>query len=224
MARILDRRIAIKLRQEGKSWTYIKDLLSLNRGTLTRWLKDVELTDEQKEKIFKESKVQRIERYIVTVKARRQRIIDSAYLKEKKILGRISKRDFLIAGLFLYLGEGSKSDWWRIIISNSNPTIIRFSVFWLNKILGIPVDQLRIQVHLYYDMDIKKEVNFWLKTTGLKKSQIIKPYIKKTSSKAIDHATFGHGTCNVYTSNTKLKNKIMAAINVILNTSERTGV
>ena len=121
MARIIDRRIAIKLRQEGKSWTYIKDLLSLNRGTLTRWLKDVELTDEQKEKIFQDSKTQRIEKYIVTVKARRKRIEENIYRTELKNIGHIKNRDLLIAGLFLYLGEGSKSNRHLICISNSNP-------------------------------------------------------------------------------------------------------
>lgn|SRR3989344_2642395 len=217
MARIIDRRIAIKLRQEGKSWTYIKDLLSLNRGTLTRWLKDVELTDEQKEKIFQDSKTQRIEKYIVTVKARRKRIEENIYRTELKNIGHIKNRDLLIAGLFLYLGEGSKSNRHLICISNSNPEIIKFAKFWLTKTLLVPENKLRLQLHLYQDMDIEKEVGFWSKFLCIPKNQIIKPYIKKTSSKVIDHPTFGHGTCNIYLSNTILKGRIMASIKVILD-------
>ncbi len=219
MARIIDRRKAVELRQEGKSWSHIKATLVVSRSTLSRWIKDVELTHAQRENIFRESKTRRIENYITTVKARRKRIEEEAYKTELKNLGHIKKRDLLIAGLFLYLGEGSKSNRHLIGISNSNPEIIRFAKFWLTKILFVPKNKLRMQLHLYHDMDIAKEVSFWSKTLSIPKSQIIKPYIKKTSSKAIDHPTFGHGTCNIYLSNTILKGRIMASIKVILNST-----
>ena len=217
MARILDRRVAIKLRQQGKSWTYIKNCLSLNRGTLSRWIKDVELTQIQRQNILEDSKIRRIENYITTVKARRKRIEEDAYRTEFKNLGKIKDRDLFIAGLFLYLGEGSKSNRHLICISNSNPEIIKFAKFWLTKILLVPENKFRLQLHLYQDMDIKKEIDFWSKSLCIPRNQIIKPYIKKTSSKVIDHPTFGHGTCNIYLSNTILKGRIMASIKVILD-------
>lgn len=219
MARILDRRVAIKLRQQGKSWTYIKNCLSLNRGTLSRWIKDVELTQTQRQKIYEDSKIRRIENYIITVKARRKRIEEEAYKTEFKNLGHIKDRDLFMAGLFLYLGEGSKSNRHLISISNSNPEIIRFAKFWLTRILFVPESKLRIQLQLYRDMNIAKEIGFWSKSLCIPKHQIIKPYVKKTSSKVIDHPTFGHGTCNIYLSNTILKGRIMASIKVILNST-----
>lgn len=219
MARIIDRRKAIELRQEGKSWSYIKNILVVSKSTLSRWIKDVELTQAQRKNIFENSKIRRIENYIVTVKARRKRIEEEEYKTEFKNLGYIENRDLLVAGLFLYLGEGSKSNRHLIGISNSNPKIIRFAKFWLTKILLVPENKLRMQLHLYQDMDIAKEVNFWSKSLCIPKRQIIKPYIKKTSSKVIDHPTFGHGTCNIYLSNTILKGRIMASIKVILDST-----
>src|SRR3989344_2971593 len=217
MARIIDRRKAIELRRQGKSWSYIKNTLVVSKSTLSRWIRDVELTQTQRQNLLEDSKIRRIENYITTVKARRKRIEEEAYRTEFKNLGHIKNRDLLIAGLFLYLGEGSKSNRHLICISNSNPEIIKFAKFWLTKTLLVPENKLRLQLHLYQDMDIEKEVGFWSKFLCIPKNQIIKPYIKKTSSKVIDHPTFGHGTCNIYLSNTILKGRIMASIKVILD-------
>ncbi len=217
MARILDRRRAIKLREQGKSWTEIKNTIPASRDTLARWLKDASLTDVQKQSIFQNAKAKRIENYIIATKAKRKRIEAESYKEESDKLGIITKRDLLIAGMFLYLGEGAKSTRSKIQVTNSDPDVIKFSIAWMVKSLGIPKSNLKIQLHLYVDMDIEKEIRFWQNITGLKKNNFIKPYIKKTSSLRIDHPSFGHGTCSVYYHNVNIKNKFIAGIRVIMN-------
>lgn len=217
MARIIERRKAIKLRQQGKTFTCIKERLGVSKSTLSYWIKDVPLTLAQQEKISKDAKAKRIEAYIRTVRERRKRIFEDYYRVAQKELLPISIRDFLMAGLFLYLGEGSKSDWNQVCISNSDPAIIKFSTVWLTKILGVKKSDIRVAVHLYRDMDIERELNFWQKTVGVPRKQFWEPYIKKTSSQKIDHPTFGHGTCKISYGNTKLKRGIIAKIKVLLD-------
>ncbi|MBI2065317.1 MAG: hypothetical protein HYT62_04665 [Candidatus Yanofskybacteria bacterium] len=217
MARIVDRRKAIELRLAGNSYSYIKGRLNVSKGTLSDWLKDVELSDLQLEKIKKDSLEKRVENYIKTAKLRREKIFATIYLHQKNKLLPLSTRDLLIAGLFLYLGEGAKSNRSRIQITNTDPSIIKFSIFWMTKILNIEIEKLRVQLHLYNNMDIEKELNFWQNSTRLKKDQFIKPYIKTTSSLKIDHPSFGHGTCNLYACDTNLKHNILAGIKVMLD-------
>jgi hypothetical protein len=216
MARIVDRRKAIKLRKQGKTYTFIKGRLGVSKSTLSYWIKDVELTLAQREKINKDTKAKRIETYITTVKERRKRIFENYCNVARQELLPFSTRDFLMAGLFLYLGEGSKSDWSQVCISNSDPSIIKFATAWLTKILGVNKKDIRVAVHLYRDMDMEQELNFWQQVMGVSRKQFWKPYIKKTSSQKIDHATFGHGTCKISYGSAKLKKEIMAKIKVIL--------
>ncbi len=205
------------MRVAGKSYTSIRKSLGVNKSTLSHWLRNITLTQKQIRQIEKSAIEKRTESYIKTVRERRVRITREYYEKEQTLLLPLTKRDFLIAGLFLYLGEGTKSSWSRIAISNSNPEVIQFSIRWLTRILCIPRKKIRILVHLYKDMDIEKEISFWIRITGIPRKQFRKPYIKKTTSKKISYQTFGHGTCNVLTGSAIIKNRIMAGIKVVMD-------
>src|SRR3989344_2795922 len=217
MARFEDRKRAIELRLAGQTYTAIKTQLKISKGTLSDWLKNIPLSPEQIQQISRNTVAHRVETYIKNTRAKRENIFKNYCSIQKQKLLPLNKRELLIAGLFLYLGEGSKSRRSLIQITNSDPSIIKFSLFWITQVLGIPRNKLRIQLHLYKDMSIENEINFWLKTTGLRKEQIIKPYIKKTTSLKINHPSFGHGTCSLYTCNSVIKDEIMAGIKVILD-------
>jgi len=217
MARFEDRKKAIELRLAGQTYSSIRTQLNVGKSTLSDWLKNTPLSPEQVEKISRDTVAHRVETYIKNTRARRQNIFENYCSTQKQKLLPLNKRELLIAGLFLYLGEGSKSRRSLIQITNSDPSIIKFSLFWITRVLGITRDKLRIQLHLYKDMGIDNEINFWLKTTGLRREQIIKPYIKKTTSLKINHPSFGHGTCSLYTCNSIIKDEIMAGIRVILD-------
>lgn len=217
------KRLAIKLRLDGHSYSDIRGKIAVSKSTLSLWLRNYPLSTSQLTKLLAQKRVVQTERFRLTMQAKRNLRIQAAYEEAKARLLPLSKRDLMIAGLFLYLGEGAKVGWSRIQISNTDPDIIRFCIFWLIEILKVPQSKLRAQIHLYEDMSVQKELKFWKRTTGFSKEQIIKPYIKKTSSQKIDHPSFGHGTCNIYTCNVDLKHQIMAGFKVILE-SINTGV
>lgn len=217
MVRVQERKNAVRMRLAGKSYTSIQKSLGVSKSTLSNWLRDITLTQKQERQIKKSATEKRTESYIKTVRERRAKIIREYYEKEQRLLLPLTERDFLVAGLFLYLGEGAKSSWSHIAISNSNPEVIRFSIRWLTKILGIPRKKIKVLVHLYKDMNIEKEISFWAGVTGIPKNQFRKPYIKKTSSKKISYHTFGHGTCNVLAGSAIIKNRIMAGIKVVMD-------
>lgn len=152
------------------------------------------------------------------MKKKRDARLEQIYKIQKKSILPLSKREFFIAGLFLYWGEGTKCKQDGLSVSNSDPSVIKFFMRWLYEGLKIPKNKTKIGLHLYNDMNIDKEMVFWSETLKIPLSQFTRPYIKKTSSERINHkGSFGHGTCNVRINNTPLAEKIFMGLKVISN-------
>lgn len=219
MARFKDRERAVSMRQDGHTYSHIRQLLKVSKGSLSLWLRDVRLSKEQLEYISKDKRVRQVETYIRTVRVRQERIRQECYERKKMELGKLSKRDLLMAGLFLYLGEGTKAGSSNVSISNSDPRVIRFSVYWLTHILHVKRSRLKVSLHLYKNMNIEQEINFWSIVTRLQRTQFAKPYIKESNSDRLTHFSFGHGTCNIRYGSVALKREIMASIQILLETA-----
>lgn len=141
----------------------------------------------------------------------------SALRKEelKKILP-ISNKELYIAGLFLYWGEGGKTSPWRITLSNSDPKMIIFFINWARKCLNVRTSDFRLLVHLYSNMDVKKELIYWSKITQIPENQFFKPYIKESNSTTITHhSNNNHGTCNATINNANIARRVLSALEVI---------
>lgn len=148
--------------------------------------------------------------------AKRELRLKRTYDEEKRKWLPFSKRELFLTGLFLYWGEGTKARRSELVVSNTDPKVITFALYWFTKSLKIPKNKIKVLVHLYEDMNIKQELLFWSKLTKIPLSQFRKPYIKKTSLKSINYkGTFGHGTCNVRAGNTKLTEKILMALKAV---------
>lgn len=215
MARIKDREKALSLRKEGMSYSQIKKTLGISKSTLSGWLKDYPLSKERIREL-RDCNEQRIERYRETMRAKREKVLKEIYDKQKKIILPLTKRDLFMFGLGLYWGEGSKRIDGSIVISNTNPAVIKFFINWVEKTLKISRDRLSIQLQLYSDMNITEEVNFWSGELKIPLLQFIRPYIKKNTGARINHkGSFGHGTCNAKLSSVTLWNEIMMSLKVV---------
>ncbi|MFA5051323.1 MAG: helix-turn-helix domain-containing protein [Patescibacteria group bacterium] len=217
MARSIDREKAIKLRKEEKSYSQIKKILGISKSTLSCWLKDYPLS-KQRIRELRDCNEQRIEKYRETMREKREKRLKKIYGEQKQLWLPLTNRELFFAGLFLYWGEGRKGFQSAIEVSNTDPSMIRFVIYWLTKILKIPKEKIKVGLHLYKNMDIKKEHLFWSKTLNLSPSQFRKPYIKESSNLRINHkGGFGHGTCRIYICDARIKEKIILLIQGITN-------
>lgn len=114
-----------------------------------------------------------------------------------------------------YIGEGSKRLKGSVNISNTDPKVIKFALYWLTHSLEIPRTKVKVALQLYSDMDIQQAMEFWHRELNLPLSQFIKPYIKESKRVNIEHKGFGYGTCGLIVYNTSLKEKIIMGINAI---------
>jgi predicted transcriptional regulator len=215
MARLKDREKALALRKEQMSYSQIKKILGISKSTLSEWLKNYPLSKERIKEL-RDCNEQRIERFRETMRKKRERRLGEVYESQKKIVLPLSDREFFFAGLMLYWGEGTKYRMTGLSVSNTDPSIIRFFIYWLEKSLFVPKIKMRVQLHLYNDMDAKKEIKYWSELIEIPISQFTRPYIKNTSLSRINHkGGFGHGTCNVKIGSVALSEKIMMSLKAI---------
>lgn len=215
MARRDDKQKAIELRKSGESYGQIKNLIKVSKGTLSLWLRNYPLS-EKRIRELRDKNPRRIERYIKTCRERKEKLLKQIYNNEKNEILPFSKRDLFVAGLFLYWGEGGKTQEAQLCLSNTNPTIIKFFIYWLENSLNVKRGVIKIKLHLYKNMSVEEEIKFWAKILNIKSSQFTKPYIKITDSRAITYKNgFGHGTCNAIVHNVIFGRKVLMGLKTI---------
>lgn len=214
MAKLIEKRKVIGLRLQGKSYSEIKKIVNVSKSSLSLWLRNVPLTEGQILGL-KKKKERAIERYIETMKLKRLKRSSLYYKNQVKKWIPLSDREVFIAGLFLYLGEGNKVSRNSVGVTNTDPSVIKFTLYWIINSLKVPKEKVRIQLHLYSDMNFGKESNFWLRELQMDKSCLTKPYIKKSFKTSIDQKGYGHGTCGLFVHNTVIKENILLAIRAI---------
>ncbi len=218
MARVIDRQKAIDLRKQGKTYGQIRQELGISKSTLSDWLSKYPLSERQLTLLGNNKKNSRqvaIEKTIIAKQKKHQSRIESAYKEQKKYWVFLSQKELEIAGLFLYWGEGNKRLNGSVFINNTDPSVLKFALYWYIKGLSVPKEKIKVDLHLYSDMNIQEEISFWSRTLKLPVSQFRKPYIKASTRVGIDQKGFGHGTCGLNVNDVLLKEKIIMGIKAI---------
>jgi len=215
------RQKAINLRLDQKlSYSAIKQKLGVPKSTLSYWLKNYPLSETQIKELKEKGMLNAeagYERFRNSMCEKREKIDHGVYLREKNRLSKISKDSEYIAGLMLYLGEGEKTTPHRLILINTDYRIILFFIAWMKKFLNVSPKDIRLTLHLYENMDIKKEKLYWENKLGLPKSQFYKEQIRKLRVASFSYpGSFKHGTCSIYVGGVDRKRKVMMAIKVLL--------
>ncbi|MCR4276525.1 MAG: helix-turn-helix domain-containing protein [Candidatus Roizmanbacteria bacterium] len=211
MTKIVERRKVITLRKEGKTFSEIRGVVKVSKSTLSIWLKPYPLSNEQVQEVNK-MKYRAIEKFRETMRKKRNKRLEKYYKEIKNKLLPLSNKNLYIAGLFLYWGEGNKASSHTISINNTDPSVLKFAKYWYLNALNIKEKKMKISLHLYKDMNILKEINYWSRQLHIPKSQFIRPYIKESKKSDIDQKGFGHGTCALVVHDTVIKEKIIMGI------------
>jgi len=214
VSRINDREMAVKLRLKGLSYSQIKQQVKVGNGTLSYWLKNYQLTKAQKDKLG-ENKDAQVEKFRETMKKKRELLESTERKIQLKKIGSLSKRDLMMIGVGLYWGEGKKLGS-LVSVTNTDPAMIKFILFWLEECFGMDRKdkKIRIYTHLYSDMNIEKEVNYWREILDVNAAQFSKSYIKESKLSGLTYRGFGHGTCQIQVSDAKIKRQIMAWVQI----------
>lgn len=194
----------------------IKQELGISKSTLSGWLSDKPLPPERIKEL-QANNPKRIEKFRETMRQKRERRWRNVYKKARKDIGKLTKRELFLAGIFLYWGEGMKRKYCTVSVSNTDVEVIRFFLQWL-RLLGVKRNRVRIRLHLYQDMSVEEEIKWWSRKLRVPQENFSRPYIKSSSRKDLTYSNVAmHGTCNAEYYDRDLYEYIMACLNCIQN-------
>jgi transcriptional regulator with XRE-family HTH domain len=198
---------AIKLRKRGLSYKAILKKVSVSKSTLSIWLREIELTKEQKNKLLNraEMAMYRAAKRKVANRIEKTNIIIE---KAKKEVGGYKANSLFLIGISLYWAEGAKSQDETVKFSNSDEKMISLAMQWFREICGVPEKKFRVHVHMH-NLHCRKDIlRYWSKITNIPSSQFYKPYVKKTSLGQRKNILY-NGTCSIVVNDKDLFRKIM---------------
>jgi len=226
MAKTRERNLARKLRRQGESIRDITKIVKSSKSSVSVWCRDIELTKKQIEELNKKlKKAGYAGRLKGSTQQHEQRMerMKNQEAKGLKIIGSLSRRDFLIAGIALYWGEGNRKSR-QVRVCNSDPDIIRFLMKWFRDILEIKEDRfsLYIIINGSHKNRIKEIVDYWSRITNIPKDQFTKTtFIKSKNKKNYDDYPVYYGTLNIrIRRSTELQNLIFGLIKGLTGAGE----
>lgn len=205
---------ALELRKRGWSYSAIKRELGISKSTASNWLNKYPLSHEQLDKLQFHNE-HRIESFRATMARKKQDLFDTAIRNQQNIIGDLTEKELYLCGLALYWGEGGKTQYSSLTFANTDPRMIRFFLEWLRRAICYPDNRIKIKLHLYKDMNIDQEINYWQDITRLSLEHFSRPYIKKTTLRGLTFKTRGHGTCNVVACGLKFARPVFAGMEVL---------
>ena len=210
------------LRENGKSLQDIVSSLKLNKSTVSFWCRNIQLSESTLRKIKYDGNAKSMAGLLRYSEIKRSERMErtKTYKQEGALLvGKLSERDILMAGLGLYWGEGYKESNSELGFTNSSFKIIDFYLKWLSLLKVSKNDLIfRLTINKFfkkYEKDIK---NFWMRSLSVKEAQFSKTTIIKTNLKKASLENRGkyRGILRVKVRRgLSLKNKILGAIDHI---------
>lgn len=209
---------ARKLRAEGWSYKEICEVVPVTKSSISLWCSDIPLTKTQRTRLKKLSlgaASRGRKTWADMRRASKQELLEKLAQQAQIEIGTLSKREWFVAGIMLYAGEGDKTQE-RIGMANSNPAILQFMLEWLIEFLKLDRDHFHVHLYLHVGRSEKKSRDFWAKTLRLKKAQIVYVYrpLPRPSHKGNIHK---FGVCSIRFHNRLAHRRLMAWVRAVLN-------
>jgi hypothetical protein len=212
--KLAERQQACQLRRAGLPLAEIAGRLGVAKSSVSLWVRDVAFEPRA-------GPVRGRRREPNALQRRRQAEIDRLLAEGRTRIGRLSEREFLVAGVALYAREGTKRDG-AVRFANSDPRMIVFFCCWLRRFFKIDESRLRVRLHLHEGLDLAATVAYWSALTGIPPSQFGKPY-RAVPDPSIRHAKHVHGCATVSYSCSPTHRSIMGLVGALLSGTALPG-
>jgi hypothetical protein len=188
--------------------------LGVSKSSVSVWVRDVEFQPLP-------GPVRGRRRGPNALQRRRQAEVDRLLAEGRARIGRLSEREFLIAGVALYAGEGAKRDG-AVKFANTNPRMVAFYCSWLRRFFVVDEARLRVRLYLHEGLDLAGAIAFWSQLTGIPPSQFQKPY-RAVPDPTIRHAKHVHGCVSIDYSCSATHRSIMGLVVALLGDNVTPG-
>lgn len=172
---------AQELRKLGYSYGEIQLKVKVSKDSLSRWCREIPLTDIQKERLLVNKVLGQKKGSIIAADNKRAHRINHTneiFKNAEKEIGKLNQRDRFIFGIALYAGEGNKSDG-KAAFVNANPYYIKFMKYWFQEFCKVNNNEFRGSIWLHEGNNELKSKEYWSKISGIPLTQLHKTYIVK---------------------------------------------
>lgn len=200
--------------EEGLSVKEICTKLGVSKGSVSVWVRDIELTEEQKANLLKRHSPRYRGRHEGSLAvAAKYRELRRTYQNEGR--AKATERDPLhIAGCMLYWGEGAKGKN-ALKLANSDPALLHFYIRFLRQSLLVEDSQFVVRVFCYTNNGLSAHEieDYWLDLFELPRSCLGKTSVNnQPSSSQQKGRKLVYGTCEVSINSTRLLHHVYGAI------------
>jgi hypothetical protein len=173
------RRRARELRLADKTYTEIAAELGVSKSSVSVWCADLPTPTKRPRR---SSNHRDWEPY------RRRREGERATERDQaaRLVGPLTVREMFLLGVAWYWAEGAKDKPWsrreKIKFSNSDPSVIRFFVAWLD-LVGVPEGHRDYRLYIHESADVGTAVQFWADVVGANVDRMSRPTLKRHQTK-----------------------------------------
>jgi hypothetical protein len=195
----------------GQSWTLqdIADELDVSKSSVSVWVRDVEFVPSPRRTARRRGPNR--------LQVAKQAEIESLLAEGRRRVGRLSEREFLVAGAALYAGEGSKRDR-EVGFANSDPRMILFFLAWLRHFFGIDEERLRLRLYLHEDLDLDAAIRFWSSMTNIPRTQFQRAY-RAVSDPSIRKSKHVYGCPSIRYASASTHRAVMGVVQALLSSA-----
>lgn len=199
-----EKKKARELRKKGLSISEIVSQVDAAKGSVSRWVRDIELTKEQKQRLSKkgyskELIEKRRQTRLKNTKERHSKIIDEGV----NDIDNITQQQLFYIGVALYWGEGSKKK--NVIqFTNSDPKMIKVMMRFLQEVCKVSVEDMQGHVHLHPHLDADEAEEHWSEVSGIPQDQFYKTSQQHNTASKNKKDSLPNGTFSVYVCDTEL--------------------
>lgn len=185
-----DKKAAVALRRNGKSYNEISRKFNIPKSTLSYWLRDIKISAELRDEISSKGRqksvdilVKRNKNQTILAKRRSIKIRENA----KKDFPSLMGNKLFLVGVALYWAEGYKkgaegSKWKCFDFVNSDPEMVKMMMQFLRSVCKIDDKIMKVQLLAHKNLDIDEAIDFWSKLMKLPKSQFRKTCLSVSRS------------------------------------------
>ncbi|MBU3978886.1 hypothetical protein KJ980_08130 [Patescibacteria group bacterium] len=195
------------MRLAGLSLGQIQKKINIPKTTIHLWVSKIDISFEQREAI-RQNALKALQEGRVRAQSIQK---EKTKLKEKEFVkkgvnkvGKLSHKELFIAGIALYWGEGFKNIHERRLgFCNSDPNMLRFYVYWLEKCIGTSRKDLvaRLTLNRTYKEKTKEIEKYWSDIIGIPLNQFTKPFYQNSLWKKQFNTSNYHGVLRIHVKN-----------------------
>ncbi len=192
----------------AQSWTLqaIANDLGVAKSSVSLWCRDIiDFTPNPRNRGHSSMKPH-------PMRVKRLAEVDRCQREAVALIGMLTEREFLMYGLGLYHGEGSKTDG-VVKVTNTSPQILLASVAWLRRFFTIDESRLRLRLYLHEGLDLGVATEYWSTTLGIPMTQFHKPY--RAEPRSIGGSKHLMGCATVVYACSRTHRSVMAMIEAI---------